>query len=269
MDTTPLQTCGDGLLDASIVFSFDRSGFRRHARGFAPADLDVDLTGRICLVTGANSGIGLETCRALARLGATVWMLCRDPQRGRRALEELRRDTGSGNLHLAVLDVSDLEAVRRFARDFTAPRVDVLVHNAGVLPEQRLSLDDVDWRRRRYDGVAACAATKRMQVVLAELLAPDLARHGVTVAAMHPGWADTPAEGADTVVWLAASRAARGRTGQFWFDRQPRSTHLLPWTRERVADRDALRDLCERATAPPAAARAGPLKSRRPAVSRR
>ena len=338
MDTTTQRTCGDALLDASILFSFDRSGFRRHARGFAPRDLDVDLTGRVCLVTGANSGIGLETCRALARLGATVWMLCRDPRRGRQALQELRRDTGSGNLHLAILDVADLEAVRRFARDFAAPRVDVLVHNAGVLPEQRissvdghevtlathvlgpwlltrllaarlqasedarvvlvssggmytqrLSLDDVEWRRRRYDGVAAYAATKRMQVVLAELLAVDLAPQRVTVAAMHPGWADTPAvrsslprfwtvmrdrlrtpaEGADTVVWLAASRAARGRTGQFWFDRQPRSTHLLPWTRERVADREALRDLCERATAAPAAARAGRFRSRRRAVSRR
>lgn len=341
MNTTSPRTCADALLDASILFSFDRSGLRRHARAFAPGDLDVDLAGRVCLVTGANSGIGLETCRALARLGATVWMLCRDPRRGRQALQDLRRATGSRRLHLAVLDVSDLGAVRRFARDFAAPRVDVLVHNAGVLPEhrlasvdgheitlathvlgpwlltrllsprllasddarvvlvssggmytQRLSLDDVEWRQRRYDGVAAYAATKRMQVVLAGLLAEDLARERVTVAAMHPGWADTPAvrsslprfwsamrgrlrspaEGADTVIWLAASRAARGRTGQFWFDRQPRAAHLLPWTRERAADRTALRELCDRATASPAAvpaARGGPLKSRRRAVSRR
>jgi nanoRNase/pAp phosphatase (c-di-AMP/oligoRNAs hydrolase) len=58
----------------------------------------------------------------------------------------------------------------------------------------------------------------------------------------------TPAEGADTVVWLAASAAARGETGRFWFDRRARTTHLLPWTRETNEDRQALRRLCERMT---------------------
>jgi hypothetical protein len=58
----------------------------------------------------------------------------------------------------------------------------------------------------------------------------------------------TPAEGADTVVWLAASPAARGRSGLFWFDRRPRSPHLLPWTRETASQKTALRQLCERAT---------------------
>jgi NAD(P)-dependent dehydrogenase (short-subunit alcohol dehydrogenase family) len=107
-----------------------------------------------------------------------------------------------------------------------------------------------------------------MHVVLADSLAAQLEFSGICVNAMHPGWADTPAvrtslprfwsllrrvlrtpaEGADTVVWLAASPAARGQTGRFWFDRQPRSTHLLPWTRETSAQRQALRRLCERLT---------------------
>jgi hypothetical protein len=94
---------------------------------------------------------------------------------------------------------------------------------------------------------------------------------------MHPGWADTPAvrsslprfravmqgrlrtpaEGADTVLWLAASDAASGRSGRFWFDRAERSPHLLPWTRESKADRAALRALCERlASGSPTRARA-------------
>jgi hypothetical protein len=149
---------------------------------------------------------------------------------------------------------------------------------------QRLSLDDCEWRRRPYDGVAAYAQTKRMQVVLAELLAEELPDSRVTVSSMHPGWADTPAvqtslprfwkamqrrlrtpaEGADTVIWLAASPAARGRSGLFWFDRHPRSPHLLPWTRESDTERRALRELCIGA----AAGRA-PLKPRRRAASRR
>jgi len=56
----------------------------------------------------------------------------------------------------------------------------------------------------------------------------------------------TPAQGADTVVWLASSAATRGSTGQFWFDRAPRCPHLLPWTRESAAERAALRAFCER-----------------------
>jgi len=58
----------------------------------------------------------------------------------------------------------------------------------------------------------------------------------------------TPEEGADTVVWLAASQAAAGRSGLFWFDRQPRPTHLLPWTREAAGERERLLDLCSRLT---------------------
>lgn len=308
----------DRLLDASIYCSFDRSGYLRHAAGFVPGDLDVDLTGRVALVTGANSGIGFETSLALAQRGATVWMLCRDPGRGERALKELRGRSGSRRVHLALLDVSDLGAVRDFAAGFRAPRVDILVHNAGVLPDariesaegheltlathvlgpwlltkalqpkllaspdarvvivssggmytQRLSLEDCEWRRRPYDGVAAYAQTKRMQVVMARLLADDLPDDRVTVSAMHPGWADTPAvrsslprfwsamrgrlrtpaEGADTVVWLAASPGARGRSGRFWFDRAERSAHLLPWTRETPAGRATLEAFCERHTA--------------------
>ena len=89
------------------------------------------------------------------------------------------------------------------------------------------------------------------------------------VNAMHPGWADTPsvksslprfrrvtrnilrtpAEGADTVVWLAACPRARESTGRFFFDREERRTHLLPFTRESEEDRRALWQLCERLSA--------------------
>jgi hypothetical protein len=93
----------------------------------------------------------------------------------------------------------------------------------------------------------------------------------VVVNAMHPGWADTPAvqsslprfhrlarsilrtpaEGADTVVWLAASPAARAWSGCFFFDREPRRTHLLSYTRESQSDRRALWELCERLSEAP------------------
>jgi NAD(P)-dependent dehydrogenase (short-subunit alcohol dehydrogenase family) len=299
----------DAALDASVVFSFDRSGFARHARGFRPADLAVDLRGRVCLVTGANSGIGRATALALAKRGAEVWLLCRDPARGRDAEAALRREARNANVQLATLDVARLGAVRAFADAFPRERVDVLVHNAGVLPAgreetreglelalatnvvgpfeltrrlepklraadaarvifvssggmytQRLSVDDACWCTRPYDGVRAYAQTKRMQVVLARLLAAHWKGTGIVCHAMHPGWADTPSvrsslprfwratrailrtpeQGADTVVWLAVARAAARRSGLFWFDRAPRAPYLLPFTRESEAERQRL-----------------------------
>lgn len=79
----------DPILDASVYWSFDRTGYLRHARRFDPADLDVDLKGRRFLVTGANSGIGREVARGLLQRGATVWLGCRDAGRGAAARAEL------------------------------------------------------------------------------------------------------------------------------------------------------------------------------------
>jgi dehydrogenase/reductase SDR family member 12 len=124
----------DQVLDASVVLSFDRTGFRRHARAFLPSDLRIDLTGKVALVTGANSGLGLATTRRLAALGAQVWMLCRDEHRGAKALVEVRAEFPAADVRLARLDVSLLSDVERFAAGFEGP-VDLLVNNAGVLTD--------------------------------------------------------------------------------------------------------------------------------------
>jgi NAD(P)-dependent dehydrogenase (short-subunit alcohol dehydrogenase family) len=305
------------VVDPFIVSSFDRTGFRIHSLTFRPEDLDVDLSGRRCLVTGANSGIGFESALALADLGADVVLLCRNPERGEQAAERVRQQTGSTRVSLELVDMSDLASVRAAATRLASAPVDVLVHNAGVLPAERcetrdgleltfathvvgpflltrllresleksadarviwvssggmytrrLELQDPNWTQRDYDGVTAYAETKRAQVVLAELWAEEMRGSPVVVNAMHPGWADTPAvesslprfhritrsilrtpaEGADTVVWLAASERGRGSTGRFFLDREQRRTHLLPFTRESEADRRALWELCERAS---------------------
>lgn len=305
------------IIDPTIVLSFGRTGFAIHSLTFRSGDLDVDLTGRRCLVTGANSGIGFESSCALAGLGAEVILLCRSEERGEHAARKIREETGNRRVSVVQLDVSDLEAVRTAAVELVQKPVDVLIHNAGVLPDRRiesaqglettfathvagpflltallrpafepsaqpariiwvssggmytrkLHLDDVNWEKRDYDGVAAYAETKRAQVCLAELWAEELGDAAV-VSSMHPGWAETPsvksslprfyslmrpilrtpAEGADTVVWLAASESAAGASGGFYFDRQRRSTHYLPFTRETDAEREALWKLCETVT---------------------
>jgi NAD(P)-dependent dehydrogenase (short-subunit alcohol dehydrogenase family) len=123
---------------------------------------------------------------------------------------------------------------------------------------------DLEYLSEDYSATTAYARTKRMQVIVSEQLATRFDVDGITVHCMHPGWAATPgvtdslprfsavmkpllrspAEGADTVVWLAASPEAVESTGEFWCDRRPRPTAYLPWQRETPSDRALLWDSC-------------------------
>jgi dehydrogenase/reductase SDR family protein 12 len=125
------------VIDPLIVPSFDRTGFRIHALTFDPEDLNVDLADRHCVITGANSGIGYETALALADLGAEVTLVCRDESRGEAAVDAIRSATGSMRVSLELADISDLDSVCSLAGRLLEKRVDVLIHNAGVLPNER------------------------------------------------------------------------------------------------------------------------------------
>ncbi|HII40142.1 MAG TPA: SDR family oxidoreductase [Thermoplasmata archaeon] len=97
------------------------------------------LEGRVCIVTGPTSGIGRETARGLARLGARVVFACRNEIKGAAVRGEIAADTGNPNLEVAHIDLADPVSVRAFAADFQAthPRLDVLINNAGVLAFRR------------------------------------------------------------------------------------------------------------------------------------
>ena len=133
----PLARAADAVLDPSIVFSFDQTGYLRHRAQFDDADLDVDMTGRVCLVTGGNSGLGLATARGLARRGATVWILGRNEARSARVCEELANETGNPNISHRRLDLGDPESVDDVVRAVGGRPVHVLVNNAGVLLDER------------------------------------------------------------------------------------------------------------------------------------
>jgi dehydrogenase/reductase SDR family protein 12 len=212
-----------------------------------------------------------------------------------------------------VADMSSLASVRAAVDEIlrVAPRIDVLVDNAGamfatreVTPEgaertfatmvlgpfvlvarlwprlaaspdarivavtsggqytQRLHLDDLDFAAGAYDGPRAYARAKRAQVALVREWARRLRDRGIVANAMHPGWADTPgvqaalpgfadlvggqlrsaAEGADTMIWLAAAPEARMTTGRLFLDRRVRPFDRIPATRVNAADRRALWD---------------------------
>ncbi|MGI3779510.1 MAG: oxidoreductase [Janthinobacterium lividum] len=93
-----------------------------------------DLTGLRAVVTGANSGLGLQTALELARRGAFTTLACRSEERGQAALAKVRAEIGDGpgTADLALLDLADLSSVRHFAESWHGP-LDILVNNAGVM----------------------------------------------------------------------------------------------------------------------------------------
>lgn len=94
-----------------------------------------DLTGRTFVVTGANSGLGLEATRLLAAKGAHVVMTARDLVKGEAALARVGQDVPGASVELRTLDLADLDSVRAFAEGLRDDRValDVLINNAGVM----------------------------------------------------------------------------------------------------------------------------------------
>ncbi len=95
------------------------------------------MGGKVCVVTGANSGLGFEVARGLAAREATVHMLCRNAERGEEARTAITDEHGNTDVHVHVVDLSRLTSIRRFAEAFAVLRLDVLVHNAGLLPLKR------------------------------------------------------------------------------------------------------------------------------------
>lgn len=314
----------DLALEAMVAPSFTRVGPAVRRRVFAWEPLGQHrLDGRTALVTGATSGLGLVTARALARLGASVVLLVRNTGKGEAVRAEISATTGNDAVRVVGVDMGDLDAVRSAAAVAGPGPVDILVHNAGAMSSTRtlsrqgieetvathlvgpfllthllgarlrargarvifvtsggmytepLSVADLEMGEAGYSGVTAYARAKRAQVSLVQEWAPRLLPLGITLNAMHPGWADTPGltsslptfsrllrpllrsadDGADTIVWLASAPGAGIPAGSLWLDRRRRSPHRLASTRR--SDTDAQRSrlwayLCSRAEIAPA-----------------
>lgn len=157
-------------------------------RAAQPRPTIHDLRGRTALVTGANSGLGLETCVALARGGARVLATARDRERGRAAVRTIRDRAGSDAVELVALDLASLDSVRAGAATVTdrTGQLDVLVHNAGAV---------LGARQQTVDGFEATIGTNHLgPFLLTHLLAPLLAAaptaRVVTVASLAHRRAD-------------------------------------------------------------------------------
>ncbi|MFC6769165.1 oxidoreductase [Natrinema soli] len=106
------------------------------------ADEIPDQDGRTIVITGANSGIGLEATRELARNGATVTMACRSTERGEDAADDVRGEIPDADLRVEECDLGDLESVRSFAAGLEDEEIDVLINNAGVMAIPRSETAD-------------------------------------------------------------------------------------------------------------------------------
>ena len=165
---------------------------------------------------------------------------------------------------LAILVVGPFALIGRLLPLLRAtPDARVVCVTSGGQYTQAVDPDDLQWETGAYSGARAYAKAKRVQVALVREWARRLAGTGVTVNAMHPGWADTPGvaaslpgfyevmgpllrtpdEGADTIVWLATAPEATASSGKLFLDRRPRPFDRVPVTRLSAADRRRLWDL--------------------------
>jgi NAD(P)-dependent dehydrogenase (short-subunit alcohol dehydrogenase family) len=248
------------------------------------------MAGKLCVVTGATSGIGLVAAERLAAAGARLILVGRDKARGEAALARIRRHVPGAELALRYADLSLLAEMNRLAAEIAAaePRIDVLINNAGAMFSSRSVTDDGLERTfalnhmayfvlaNRLRAALAAAAPARIVNVASEahrgnvldfadlqsargyrgfrvygrsklaniLFTRELARRfegsGITANCLHPGFvasrfgdnnpglprlgiglakrffALTPEQGAETVVYLAASPEVAGVTGGYF-----------------------------------------------------
>jgi NAD(P)-dependent dehydrogenase (short-subunit alcohol dehydrogenase family) len=253
----------------------------------------MDMNGRVCLVTGANTGHGKAVAAALAKMGTTVVLGCCNLERAEAARTQLIAESGNDRISVLLLDLASQRSVRRASDQFLSEHhaLDVLINNAGawwadrrvspdgtelvwatnvvgpqlltqlLLPALRasgsgriinvastraggLDLDDVEYRRRPYNGIQAYEASKQAVRMLTWVLADQLRDEPVVANALCPGFMKTelgrsapkgfrvllvllrplqssPKRGADTAVWLATSSEAAKLTNQFFVKRSP------------------------------------------------
>lgn len=219
----------DTLKDYSIIYSFDRSGFERHARNFSDLNTSA-FAGKHFLVTGGTRGIGQAVTEGLLAQGANVTVTARSDK------DYQENFAHHSRVSFIQLDLADFDAVM----NVPLPRLDGVVLNAGGMPNelnvidnrydtifasqvvghylltrrlihsgalkplspihwvasggmylQKLDLSDLSWQNEVYDKVKSYANAKRAQVILNGLMAQRF--KNFTFSCSHPGWVGTQA----------------------------------------------------------------------------
>src|SRR6266480_4881819 len=106
--------------------------------------LNTSMQGKVCVVTGANSGIGKATAMGLAQMGATVVMICRDPAKGEEAQHEIKEKSGNDAIDLMLADLTSQASIRQLAENIQQryQQLHVLINNAGGVNLTRRGTSD-------------------------------------------------------------------------------------------------------------------------------
>ena len=228
------------------------------------------MQGKVVLVTGANQGIGKASAVALGKLGARLVLACRNTEKGRAAVADLRRE-GAQDVELLVGDLGSQSDVRRLASEFKAKydRLDVLKASApsrvvSVSSEAhrraRMRWDDLEFKAGPYSAFAAYGQSKLANILFTRELARRLEGTRVTANCLHPGvvasgfghtyggvvsavlrvaspFLIAPEKGARTSVFLASSPEVEGVSGKYFDkcrERRPSAEALAEGAPERL-----------------------------------
>ena len=212
---------GDKLLGKTLILNVSRIGYLLREPTWDASDNWVSMADKVCVITGANSGLGRVVSTRLAALGARVYLLCRNEERGEQARFEIINST------------QDLDDPQFHRRPYIGPLACVESKRAKVELARLWS----DWYQGSRVSIHAMhpgwADTPSAWGSVPRLATPirPLVR--------------TPEQGADTLLWLAVNpRVTEYESGQFWFDRRPRDTHRLGFGKSSEAGRKAFWQLC-------------------------
>ena len=138
------KQCGDKHLDETLLLNASKIGYLLREPSWAPSNTWVSMADKVCVITGANAGLGRVVSTRLAGLGARVYLLCRNEERGKQAQLEIINSTQNLDVFLEIVDVNSPGSIRDFVEHFSAkePQADLLINNAGVFKTSREKTDD-------------------------------------------------------------------------------------------------------------------------------
>nr|XP_033798019.1 WW domain-containing oxidoreductase isoform X3 [Geotrypetes seraphini] len=177
-------------LDPRLAFTVDDNPLKPSSRqkydGNTTA-MDIlqgcGLTGKVAIVTGANSGIGFETARSLALHGAHVVLACRNIARANEATGKILEEWQKAKVEAMILDLSSLRSVQQFAKAFKAKNLYTDIKNASG----KLDFNLLSPLKREYWSMLAYNRSKLCNILFSNELNRRLSPHGVTSNALHPG----------------------------------------------------------------------------------
>ena len=104
----------------------------------------MTLLGKNCLITGANTGLGLAVSKKIANMGANTIMLCRNKEKGENAILEIKKETPDASVELMICDLSSMKSIQSFIEEFKGKysKLDLLYNNAAVMKQKRTVTED-------------------------------------------------------------------------------------------------------------------------------